>query len=525
MKVLVTDKISEKSIQILKEEVIVETNYNLTPEELAQKIKDFDALIVRSGTQVTKEVIGAADNLKVIGRAGVGVDNIDIHAATQKGIIVLNAPEGNTIAAAEHTIAMMLSLSRNIPSASNSVKRNEWERKKFMGVEIKDKVIGIIGFGRIGREVAKRVRAFGMRVLVYDPYLSRETARSKGVELVDFEILLKTSDFITLHVPLTDKTRNMIDREEFAIMKPGIRIINCARGGIINEEALYEAIKQGIVAGAALDVFEIEPPTKDNRLLTLDNVIATPHLGASTREAQENVSLDVVKDVLRALKGEQVKNPINMPTIKDEDYEKIKPYMVLAEKMGKFYVQFKNGRINEIEMIYNGEISRFETKIITISALKGILSVFLQESINIVNAPVIAKERGIRIKETKSPEIENYNNLVTLKVKTDKTTGSVSGTIFAKNDPRIVKIDDFYIDLVPEGYVLLTSHRDQPGVVGRVGTILGENDINIATMQVGRKYPRGEAIMALTVDEIVSKDIIKQLEQVKGINKMHLVIF
>lgn len=524
MKILITDSISKEGIENLKKEFEIDIQLGLDEEELCKKIKNYDALIVRSGTQVTEKVINAAENLKVIGRAGVGVDNIDVDAATRKGILVINAPEGNTIAAAEHTVAMLLSLSRNIPQANSSLKKGNWERKKFMGVEVKGKTVGIIGLGRIGREVAKRLIAFEMKVLGFDPYVNAEEVEKRGIHLVDFDKLIKESDYITVHIPLTEKTKHMLGSKEFNLMKTGVRIINCARGGIIDEEALYDAIKKGKVAGAALDVFETEPPT-NNKLLELENVITTPHLGASTAEAQINVAIDVAESIKQLLSRGSIKNAVNMSSISSEEWSYIKPFMNLAEKLGMFYSQYRNGRVYKIEVIYQGEIVDHKTNIITSSAVKGLLNTILQEPINIINAMHVAKNRGIKIIESKSRQIEDYNNSITLKVFSDKETGEVSGTIFSRNDARIVKIDDFEIDLVPNGYVLLANHIDQPGIIGKVGTLLGNNDINIATMQVGRKVARGEALMALTVDEYVPNELLRELENIEGVNKMKQVVF
>jgi len=516
LKVLVTDPLSEVGIKRLKKEATVDVATNLSESELVKRIKDYDALMVRSGTQVTRKVINAATKLKVIGRAGVGVDNIDVDAATEKGIIVINAPEGNTISAAEHTIAMMLALSRNIPQANISLKSGKWDRGKFTGVEVHNKVLGIVGLGRVGAEVAKMAQGLGMQILAYDPFISTERAEELGVQLADMNEILKKSDYITIHAPLNKDTRHLISDEQFKKMKDGVRLINCARGGIIDENALAKAIESGKVAGAALDVFENEPP-KDSPLLHLNNVIVTPHLGASTREAQVNVAITAAEGVLEALKGGPVRNAVNMPSIKPETLAVIKPYLMLAEKLGSLCVQLAEGRINTVEVSYSGDVASMDTGPLTIAALKGILNGMLSEPVNFVNAPVIAKSRGIKVVESKIGATEDFADLITITAKTSKGEKSVAGTLFGKKDARIVRIDRYHVDAVPSGHMLVSAHIDKPGIIGRVGTILGENDINIAGMQVGREKVRGKAVMVLNVDSAVPDKILKQIERVDGI--------
>jgi len=516
LKVLVTDPLSEVGIKRLKKEATVDVASNLSESELVKRIKDYDALMVRSGTQVTRKVINAATKLKVIGRAGVGVDNIDVDAATEKGIIVINAPEGNTISAAEHTIAMMLALSRNIPQADVSLKSGKWSRSTFIGVEVHNKVLGIIGLGRVGAEVAKMAQGLGMQILAYDPFISTERAEELGVQLADMNEILKKSDYITIHAPLNKDTRHLIGDEQFKKMKDGVRLINCARGGIIDENALAKAIESGKVAGTALDVFENEPP-HESPLLHLDNVIVTPHLGASTREAQVNVAVTAAEGVLEALKGGPVRNAVNMPSIKPETLAVIKPYLMLAEKLGSLCVQLAEGRINTVEVSYSGDVASMDTGPLTIAALKGILNRILSEPVNFVNAPVIAKSRGIKVVESKIGATEDFADLITITAKTPKGEKSVAGTLFGKKDARIVRIDRYHVDAVPSGHMLVSAHIDKPGIIGRVGTILGENDINIAGMQVGREKVRGKAVMVLNVDSAVPDKILKQIERVDGI--------
>ncbi len=522
MKILVSDSLAEEGIKILKSGAEVDVLTKLSKEELLQKIKEYDALVVRSATQVTREVIEAGERLKVIGRAGVGVDNIDVAAATERGIVVLNAPEGNTIAAAEHTIAMMMSMSRKIPQANASLKGNKWEKGKFMGVELYDKVLGIIGLGRIGTEVAKRCQSFGMRILAYDPYISEEKAKNLGVKLSTVDEIVINSDFITVHTPLTKETQNLIGAKELEKMKKSVRLINCARGGIINEEALHEALKSGKVAGAALDVFVKEPPT-NSPLLTLDNIVVTPHLGASTAEAQVNVAIGVAEQVLNALRGEVVKNAVNAPAVGPEVMEAIRPYLPLAEKIGKFLAQLVKGHVNQVEISYSGEIAEQDTKFLTIAIMKGMLEPVLSAPVTFVNAMKVAKNRGITVFESKSSRAEDFANLISVTAKSDIDQRRAAGTIFGKQDARIVLIDKYRVDAVPSGYMVISNHIDKPGTIGKIGTLLGKNNINIAGMIVGRASPGGQAVMVLAVDSSIPDDILKQFLDVDGVKDAELV--
>ena len=517
MKILVTDKVSDKGVAVLQKEFDVDVKNNLTSEELLQIIPQYDALVVRSETKVTKAVLDVAANLKVIGRAGVGVDNIDVPAATQKGVIVLNAPDGNTIAATEHTMAMMLALARNIPQAYRSMKEGKWERSKFVGVEMREKVLGIIGLGRIGSGVAKRAMAMDMKVIAYDPYITAERAKDLGLELVELDEIYAQADFITFHLPLTAETRGLVNKEAFAKMKKGVRIVQCARGGIIDEEALVDAIKEGVVAGAAIDVFAKEPVDPENPLLALDNVIFTPHLGASTKEAQVNVAVDVAEGVLAALRGEPVMTAVNMPPVQAQVMQFIKPYLHLVEKMGTLAVNLAEGRINTIEVYYNGEISEVDTKMLTLAAVKGVLNPMLQESVNYVSAQSVAKSRGIKTKEVKSKETENFANLISLRVVTDKAEHKVAGTLFGREEARIVTIDGYRVDAEPKGCLLVAPHNDRPGIIGKVGNILGDNNINITSMQVGRSEESGKQLMVLGVDTPIPNDVLAKIKEVDGI--------
>ncbi|MFH0838985.1 MAG: phosphoglycerate dehydrogenase [Candidatus Omnitrophota bacterium] len=524
MKILVSDSIAEEGLSILKEEKAVEVvvNTKLKPEELKEVIKDFDALIVRSSTKVTKEIIEASSRLKVIGRAGTGLDNVDADAATKKGIIVMNTPGGNTISTCEHTFSLILALSRKIPQADASLKKGEWERKKFMGIELFGKVLGVVGLGRIGTEVAKRAVAFGMKPIAFDPYLNEEMAKELEVELVDLKELLKRSDYITVHTPLTNETKYIIDEEEFALMKDGMWIINCARGGLINEKALYNALTSGKVAGCALDVFEEEPP-KDSPLLKAENVVVTPHLGASTEEAQVSVAVDIAKQVLDALLGRGIRNAVNVPCIEPELLKHIEPFINLAEKIGLFIAQLSEGRVREVKVAYSGDITAHDTKQVTIALVKGLLSAVLVDNINYVNATCLAKERGITITESKSTDTGDFVNLIAVEVITDKGKCSIYGTLFTKKDPRIVRVNEFYVDLIPKGNLLVISNIDKPGIVGYIGTLMGTHSINIAGLTFGRVSPGGKAITVLNVDNDVSKEVLEEVKKGKNITDAKLI--
>jgi D-3-phosphoglycerate dehydrogenase len=517
-RVLVSDPLAEEGLEILRAAVDVDVRTDLKEDELCKILGDYDALLVRSGTDVNAKVIEAGKKLKFIGRAGVGVDNINVDAATRQGIIVANAPEGNTLAATEHTMAMMLSLARNIPQANGSLKKKEWKRSKFMGVELNEKILGIVGFGRIGRELAKRAIAMDMKVIAYDPFITKERAAQLGVEMMSMADLFRVADVITVHTPLIAETKHIINAKSIATMKDGVRIINCARGGIIDEKALYDAVKSGKVAGAALDVFETEPPT-DSPLLTLDQVIVTPHLGASTVEAQLNVAVSVAKQCIEVLKGGSAKYVVNAPMVPPDQAEILAPYTQLAEKMGRFVTQIAGGRLSSVELIYGGELSAYagSMKYVTRLALKGLLDPVLQQPVNIVNADFIARERGIAVSETVTQESSGFKNLITIKIKTDKGEESVSGTVFFKGRSRIVAVGGFTMDMIPEGYVIVSRHLDKPGVIGRASTILGKKNINIAGMQVGRINPGEQAIMVLNVDSEVPAEVMEEIRAMPGI--------
>lgn len=523
-KVLISDALSKEAVEILEKEkeFKVDVNTKLTPEELKKVIKDYDALLVRSATKVTKDVIAAADKLKIIGRAGVGLDNVDVEAASKKGIIVVNTPAGNTISTAEHAFSMLLSLSRSIPQADASVKKGEWERKKFMGVEVYGKTLGIVGLGRIGTEVAKRALSFGMKVLAYDPFLSADRAKDLGIELVDLKTIYKNADYITVHTPLTDETKHMISDKEFALMKKSVRLVNCARGGIIDEEALVNAIEAGNVAGAAFDVFEQEPP-KNSRLSKLDKVVLTPHLGASTEEAQMNVAIDVANTVRDMLLGRGVKNAVNVPCVDPEMYKVLEPYLKLAENIGSMQAQLADGHIKKVKIKYVGDLLKYDLSPFTATIMKGMLTPILQDTVNFVNALVIAKERGITVVESKTAELQDFASLILVEVETDKVKNSIFGTLFTKVDPRIVRINDFYVDFVPEGNLLMVFNKDVPGIIGHIGTILGNNKINIASVSFGREEKGGRAVSVWNVDSDVSKKVLDEIKSSENVYELKLV--
>jgi D-3-phosphoglycerate dehydrogenase / 2-oxoglutarate reductase len=515
--VLIADPISKEGIQPLKErnniKIIQQVDLALASNVLAE----IDAIIVRSQTKVTREIMTQAKKLKIIGRAGVGIDNIDVNAATEHGIIVVNAPNGNTNSAAEHTIAMLMALSRKIPQAYLSIKQQKWDRKQFIGVELKEKVLGIIGLGRIGAEVAYRARGQRMNVIAYDPFLTKEKAEKMGINYGSLEEVLRNANFITIHTPLLKETRHLLNREAFLKMKPGVQIINCARGGIIDEDALYDAIVEGKVSGAALDVFE-EEPFYHHKLLTLQEVIATPHLGASTVEAQENVAIDVSRDILRFFDGEPVRNPVNLPALDKELLGKIEPFYGLAENLGEFLIHITEEPIEEITIIYAGELANYDVSPLTRKTVKGLLKRHLGSHVNEVNALFLLDKRGITVQESKSFTKKEFSNLITVNIKTKSTRKSVSGTLLDVLGPRIVKIDHYRVDITPKGHLILINHTDQPGVIGRMGSLLAKHRINIATMQVDRSDIGGDAMMMLTVDKHIGPDILRELLELADIH-------
>jgi D-3-phosphoglycerate dehydrogenase len=512
MKILVADQIAEEGIQSLHNYAQVDVKTKLEPEQLKAIIGDYDALIVRSQTQVGAEVIESGKKLKVIGRAGVGIDNIDVDSATRKGIVVVNAPTGNIIAAAEHTIALMLALARNVPQANSHLKSGKWRREEFVGTEIRNKTLGIIGLGNVGSEVAKRVQAFEMRVIAHDPFVSKDYARNLKVDLVSLDQLLREADFITLHVPLTATTKKLIGSKELAKLKPTARIINCARGGLIDEEALVKAVRAGKIAGAAFDVFDHEPVT-DSPLFKEDKIIVTPHLGASTIEAQTSVAKDVAAEVLAVLQGQFSKYAVNAPHIAPE----LVPFMRVAATIGNLASQLMEGQINSTHIKYSGGVSNYDCNPIKTALVSGLLQQASEERINLVNVGLIAAQRGLKISEEKEVTCQNYSNLLTLEVNTNVGTTAISGTV-RDNEIHIVQVNDFWMDIVPTGgYFLFCDHLDRPGLVGTIGNITGKADINISSMHLSRLQPRGKALMILALDQPLGEEQLQEICALPGI--------
>jgi len=517
MKVLVSDNISAKGVEILKKAGLeVDVKTGMKPEELKACIGQYSGLVIRSATKVTAEIIEAATNLKVIGRAGSGLDNVDKVAASKKGIVVMNTPGGNTVTTAEHTIAMLFSVARMIPQATASMKAGKWEKKKFMGVELFNKTLGIIGLGAIGGQVAKRAQGLEMNIIAYDPFLSEEKAETMGIRKGSLDEIFAESDFITIHSPMTPETKGLINANTIAKMKNGVRIINCARGGIVNEQDLYEAMKSGKVTAAALDVFEKEPP-ENNPLLTLENLICTPHLGASTEEAQENVALAVAEQIADYLVHGTIRNAVNFPSIPSDQVPRLQPYINLAEKLGSFSCQIFEGGATEVIVEYYGDAATVNTAPVTIAALKGYLSPILLETVNFVNAPFIAKERGIEVKESKSSEAGDFFSKITIRIKAKNRESYVSGTLYSKKDPRVIEIDNFKVEIVPEGELLLMYNNDKPGVIGNIGNLLGKNNINIARMHFGRESAGGTAISVVSLDARPGPEVLDQLKALPNI--------
>ncbi len=519
MKVLVTDDISPLGIQKLEAlpDVTVTVNTGLKEAELIEEIKDYDALLVRSQTKVTERVIQSASHLQVIGRAGVGVDNIDVAAATRRGILVINAPDGNTISAAEHTFAMLISMSRHIPVANQSIRNGKWDRKSFVGVELRGKTLSVLGMGRIGTEVAKRAKGFDMHVVGYDPFLTEERAKTLGVERMNLQAAISCADFITVHTPLTKETRHMLSDEAFRSMKRGVRIVNCARGGIIDESALLAALQEGIVAGAALDVFEEEPIPKEHPLLSLQNVVVTPHLGASTVEAQVNVAIDVAEEVGRILQGLPFHSAVNLPALSAEQKNQLEPFLGLGEQLGLFAAQLIAGAPSELTITYAGELADGNVSFVTRTVLKGLFGYQYSDEVNYVNAPFYAEQAGLTVREVKQPKGKVFTNLVVLEFKSEDGGHRIAGTLYNGFGSRIVEIDGYAVDAPVEGKMLFTRHLDKPGMIGKIGTLLGNADINIAAMQVGRRETGGEAVMVLSVDKMVLDEVVQGISQMPGI--------
>ncbi|MFC4406773.1 phosphoglycerate dehydrogenase [Haloarchaeobius iranensis] len=510
MKVLVTDPIADAGLDVLRDAGHeVETAYEVSGDDLLEAVSDANALVVRSGTEVTEAVFEAAPELVIVGRAGIGVDNIDIDAATDHGVIVANAPEGNVRAAAEHTVAMAFATARSIPQAHIRLTGGEWAKGDYLGTEVNGKTLGVVGLGRVGQEVAKKCGSLGMDIVAFDPYISEERADQLGAELVDLDGCLERADFLTVHVPLTDETEGMIGEAELAQLEGGY-VVNCARGGVVDEPALAAAVEDGVVAGAAVDVFAEEPVSEDNPLLDVDDVVVTPHLGASTEAAQENVATSTAGQVVAAFAGEPVMNALNAPSIDETAFPRVEPYIGLAETAGKVAAQLLDDRISNVEVVYQGDIAEEDVDFVTASALKGVFEP-LEWHVNAVNAPSIAEERGVEVTESKTRSAEDFQSLVTVKVADGDREVSVCGTLFAGDDPRIVRVDGYRVDAIPHGRMVVARNADEPGVIGLIGSVMGDHDVNIAGMFNARETIGGEALTVYNVDGEVPEAAMEAL--------------
>jgi D-3-phosphoglycerate dehydrogenase len=522
-RVLVTDFLAAQGLHILDRSPGIEVvnSPGLSPGELTQAIADVDALVVRSGTKVTGEVIGAASRLKVIGRAGIGVDNVDVGAATRRGIVVMNTPGGNTVTTAEHAIALLISLARHIPQATASMKAGKWEKKQLTGMELYNRALGVVGMGNVGRIVADRARGLGMKVIAHDPFISETAANKLEMELLSLDDLLARSDIITIHVPRNKSTIGLFDAEVFAKVKPGVLLVNAARGGIVDEEALLAALDEGRVGGAALDVFAEEPPPGDHPLIAHEKVICTPHLGAATDQAQINVAIAVAEQVRDFLLHGVVGNAVNVPSISRELYEEIRPYVALGEKLGRFHGQICGGSIEQIEIEYSGEAAEISVAPITVAVLKGLLE-SVTDQVNMVNAPVLAQQHGIKVIESKSNRSRDFASAISTRV-VGYLDRLIEGAIFHGGQPRIVRIDDFMLEAIPEGPTLFIQNHDEPGVVGSVGTALGKAGINISRMQLGLVLERREAAMLVNVDRAPGGDELEKLRSLPNMISIQLL--
>jgi D-3-phosphoglycerate dehydrogenase len=518
MRILVCDGLEKTGVEILQaaEGLSVDERPNIKADEIAEIIGNYEGLIVRSKTQVTAELMERAANLRVVGRAGTGVDNIDVAAATRRGIVVMNAAAGNTVTTAEHTWAMLMALARQIPQAAASTKAGGWEKTKFIGVELMNKTLGIIGLGRIGSTVADRARAFGMNVLAYDPYFTPEAARELGIDMTSLDEIFSRSDFITLHTPLIEATRNIINADSIEKMKTGVRIINCARGGLVDETALAEAVSAGKVAGAAIDVFEQEPTPKDNPLLALHQVICTPHLGASTQEAQLGVATMIAEQVLDYLQNNAVRGAVNAPSVSAELLEVIGPYITLGEKIGSFQGQVFGHDLREVEIEYSGDVTQHDVKPITQAILSGLLSPVI-ERISMVNASIVAEERGIKVSESLQRKAKDFASMIRVRTVTGSKESEVAGALFGRRDARIVRINGFNTEAIPKGHILFLLNRDIPGVLGRVASFIGDKNVNIGRLYLGRKIVGENALALIQIDQDLSSEALKELTNLHGV--------
>jgi len=520
-RVLVTESLARAGLDLLSQHAEVEVVDRPSSEALAEMIGEYDALVVRSRTRVTTEVIEAGDRLRVIGRAGTGVDNIDLESATRHGVLVVNAPNGNSVAVAEHTLGLMLALARHIPQGDSSVRLGRWDKSALMGTEVRGKVLGIIGMGRVGTAVATRAAALEMAVVAYDPFISTEHAARLSVRLVPLDELLRTADFVSLHVPATKLTLGLLGSRELALMKPTAMLINCARGGIVQEDALLDALEEGRIAGAALDVFSHEP-LDDTRFLASKRLILTPHLGASTEEAQSSAALDVAEQVIAVLQGKVPRYPVNTVALSPEEMAEVGPYIDLAQRLGSLYAQIATGNLVGLELGYSGEIAKHGTQLVKAAALVGLLSHTSEETVNLINAEVVARERGIEVSEHRVPTAENFTSLLTLNAATTQGTRSLAGTVM-RGQPHLVGFDDFWIDSILEGLLLVSEHIEQPGIIGRMGLMLGEAGVNISFVQVGRRGRGGHGVMVVGVDDAISDELLARIMTMPSIRTAWLV--
>ncbi len=537
MKVLVSDKMSHDGIDVLNATDGIQVVYktNLNPEDLIKELQDADALIIRSSTKVTKDVFAAVNKLKIIGRAGIGVDNIDCNTATERGVIVINTPSGNATTTAEHAIAMLMALSRHIPQADKSMHQGAWEKSKFTGTEITGKILGVFGYGNIGKIVADRAHGLKMRVIVFDPFLTAEVAAKNGVELVTKEKLFERSDYITVHVPLNDSTRNLINKKTIETMKTGVRILNCARGGIVNETDLIDGLNSGMIAGAAIDVFEEEPPPKDNPLLKHERVICTPHLGASTAEAQVNVAVQVAEQIRDYLLTGEIRNGVNCPSISSEMVKVLSPYLKLCDKLGSFQGQIhreNHAEIKKLTISYSGAVTDYDTGALTSALVHGFLNTISDGSVNFVNALSMAESRGIVVEENVVHHVQEFANKITLSVTDETKTNLIAGTVFGKKNYRFVRFNDFYLEVIPDGYLLVLHNYDRPGVIGKTTSILGNHKINVSRMQLtlDKTFQPGssesclqEAVSFINIDQPVNETILEELMKLENVIAVHQI--
>ena len=524
MKILIADKISQRAVELLRAEDSWDVVFLPGKEgaSVTEEIRDADALLVRSATKVTASLLEGAEKLRVIGRAGVGVDNVDLDAATKKGIVVMNTPGGNAVSVAEHTLALLLSLARRIPQADNSMKKGQWEKKKLQGIELRSKTLGLVGFGQIGTEVARLAKAFEMEIVAYDPYVSSLVARELNIRLVSLEELLKVSDFVSLHASATPETKHLINAKSLALAKPGVRIVNCARGELINETDLLAALENGQVAGAGLDVFETEPP-KDLRLTGHAGVVATPHIAGSTEEAQEIVGIRIAEQVRDYLTTGVARNAVNMPAISAEEFKKLEPYIQLGEKLGSFLVQIAGGRVGEVRISYDGGLAELNTHLVRNAVLKGIMGPALSEQVNLVNAGALAQSRGIEVAELRSARRATFSNSLGIALRTEAETATVLGMVGLRGALRILGINDIDIEAPLRGVILFIRNQDVPGVIGRVGTILGNRKLNIANFALGRNQQVHEAIGLVNVDNHIAAEVLDEIRAIPAIQAARVV--